>query len=119
LLFATIGPLKPMVILASASANASPEFVKQVALRSVITAAAILALFFVLGEALLDVFKVSIPAFQIGGAIILFVFALQVVIEDPEKARAEGRLIERLIQQSYAASTGIFISRYRIEQKSK
>jgi multiple antibiotic resistance protein len=93
LLFATIGPPKPTVILASA------EFVKQVALRSVITAAAILALFFVLGEALLDVFKVSIPAFQIGGAIILFVFALQVVIEDPEKARAEGRLIERLIQQ--------------------
>jgi multiple antibiotic resistance protein len=119
LLFATIGPLKPMVILASASANASPEFVKQVALRSVITAAAILALFFVLGEALLDVFKVSIPAFQIGGAIILFVFALQVVIEDPEKARIEGRLIEKFTQQSYTASTGIFIGRYRIEQKSK
>ena len=100
LLFATIGPLKPTVILASASANASPEFVKQVALRSVITAAAILALFFVLGEALLDIFKVSIPAFQIGGAIILFVFALQVVTEDPGKAQTEGKAIEPSINMS-------------------
>ena len=38
LLFATIGPLKPLVILAAASTNASPDFVKQVSLRAVLTA---------------------------------------------------------------------------------
>lgn len=82
LLFATIGPTKPLVILASAAAasNADDAFVKQVSMRAVITAAGILFTFLVLGELLLDAFKVSIPAFQIGGAIILFVFALQTVI---------------------------------------
>lgn len=100
LLFATIGPLKPTVILAAASVDSPPEFVKQVALRAVITAGSILAVFIVLGEVLLDVFKVSIPAFQIGGAIILFVFALQTVIEDPGKAKAEGKAIEPSLNMS-------------------
>lgn len=100
LLFATIGPAKPTVILAAATLDSSPEFIKQVASRAVITAAGILALFIGIGEALLDAFKVSIPAFQIGGAIVLFVFALQTVIEDPEKAKAAGKGMEPSINMS-------------------
>jgi len=100
LLFATIGPAKPTVILAAATLNSPPEFIKQVAFRAVVTAAGVLVLFIVLGEGLLDAFKVSIPAFQIGGAIILFVFALQTVIEDPEKVKAEGKAIEPSINMS-------------------
>lgn len=100
LLFATIGPAKPTVILAAATMESPPEFIKKVALRAVVTAAGILALFLVLGEALLDAFKVSIPAFQIGGAIILFVFALQTVIEDPGKAKADGKEIEPSLNMS-------------------
>ncbi len=102
LLFATIGPIKPVVILASAASasNADDEFVKQVAKRAVITAAGVLFTFLVLGELLLNAFKVSIPAFQIGGAIILFVFALQVVIEDPGKSKAEGAALKPSLDMS-------------------
>lgn len=100
LLFATIGPVKPMVILAAATRDSSPEFVKQVAFRAVVTAAAVLALFIVVGEGLLDAFKVSVPAFQIGGGIILFVFALSTVIEDPGKAKADGKKIEPSLDMS-------------------
>lgn len=100
LLFATIGPAKPTVILAAATHSSSPAFIKQVALRAVVTAAGVLALFIILGEALLDAFKVSIPAFQIGGAIILFVFALQTVIEDPSKPNADGKAIEPSLNMS-------------------
>lgn len=100
LLFATIGPAKPTVILAAATLDSPPEFIKQVAFRAVVTAGGVLALFIVLGEALLNAFKVSIPAFQIGGAIILFVFALQTVIEDPGKATAEGEKLEPSINMS-------------------
>ena len=100
LLFATIGPTKPMVILAAATRDSSPEFVKQVAFRAVVTAAAVLALFIMVGEGLLDAFKVSVPAFQIGGGIILFVFALSTVIEDPGKAKAEGKKIEPSLDMS-------------------
>ena len=93
LLVAIIGPLKPTVILASAasSSGADPAEVRSVALRAALTASSILLLFIVLGEFLLDMFKVSIPAFQIGGAIVLLVFALQTIIEDPEKAKQEGQ----------------------------
>lgn len=100
LLFATIGPTKPMVILANATLNSPPEFVKKVALRAVITAASILALFIVVGEGLLDAFKVSVPAFQIGGGIILFVFALKTVIEDPGKDKAVGKTVEPSLDMS-------------------
>ena len=100
LFFATIGPVKPMVILAAATRDSPPEFVKQVAFRAVVTAAAVLALFIVVGEGLLDAFKVSVPAFQIGGGIILFVFALSTVIEDPGKAKADGKKIEPSLDMS-------------------
>ncbi|MGE5255471.1 MAG: MarC family protein [Hyphomicrobiales bacterium] len=100
LLCATIGPGKPMVILAAATQNSPPEFIRQVAFRAVVTASSVLAVFILLGEALLDAFKVSIPAFQIGGAIILFVFALQTVIEDPEKTKADGKAIKPSINMA-------------------
>ena len=96
LLFATIGPTKPTVILASATANSSDEFIRQIAKRAVITASCVLALFLIVGEGLLGGFKVSIPAFQIGGAIILFVFALKTVIEDPSKDSDDGKVVEPL-----------------------
>ena len=93
LIWAVIGPLKPTVILAAAasSSGASDAEVRGIAFRAVVTAASILATFIVLGEFALDLFKVSIPAFQIGGAIVLLIFALQTVIEDPERAKQEGK----------------------------
>jgi len=93
LIWAVIGPLKPTVILAAAasSSGASEAEVRGIAFRAVVTAASILTTFIVLGEFALDLFKVSIPAFQIGGAIVLLIFALQTVIEDPERAKQEGK----------------------------
>ena len=93
LIWAIIGPLKPTVILAAAasSSEASDAEVRGIAFRAVVTAASILATFIVLGEFALNLFKVSIPAFQIGGAIVLLIFALQTIIEDPERAKQEGK----------------------------
>ena len=93
LLWAVIGPLKPTVVLAAAasSSGASEAEVRSIALRAAVTAAAILGTFIVLGEFALDLFKVSIPAFQIGGALVLLIFALQTVVEDPERAKQEGK----------------------------
>ena len=93
LLWAIIGPLKPTVVLAAAatSSGAGKAEVRPIALRAAVTAASILGTFIVLGEFALDLFKVSIPAFQIGGALVLLVFALQTIVEDPERAKQEGR----------------------------
>ena len=93
LMWAVIGPLKPTVILASAasSSGATEDEVHSIALRAAVTAASILGAFILFGEFALDLFKVSVPAFQIGGAIVLLVFALQAIVEDPERAKQEGK----------------------------
>ena len=80
LLFSLIGPLKPTVILAGAAANsdASDAEVRAIAFRATVAAASIL----------------SIPAFQIGGAIVVFIFAIQTILEDPQRSKQEGQSIK-------------------------
>jgi multiple antibiotic resistance protein len=80
LLFATIGPLKVTIVCATLTANAPPEFLKRVAFRSVLIALIVCLVFAVLGEAILRLFKVSVPAFQIGGGIIVLLFSLDMVM---------------------------------------
>ena len=80
LLLATIGPLKVTIVCATLTADASPEFLKRVAFRSVLIALIVCILFAVLGEAILRLFKVSVPAFQIGGGIIVLLFSLEMVM---------------------------------------
>jgi multiple antibiotic resistance protein len=80
LLFATIGPLKATIVCAVLTAEVSPEFVRRVAFRSVLIASIICLVFAVLGEAILRLFSVSIPAFQIGGGIIVLRFSLDMVV---------------------------------------
>ena len=80
LLLAAIGPLKVTIVCAGLTADASPEFLERVAFRSVAIASSVCLLFAVLGEAILRLFKVSIPAFQIGGGIIVLLFSLEMVM---------------------------------------
>ena len=80
LLFTAIGPLKVTIVCASLTADAPPEFVKRVAFRSVLIALIVCTVFAVLGEAILRLLKVSIPAFQIGGGIIVLLFSLDMAM---------------------------------------
>jgi multiple antibiotic resistance protein len=89
LLFATIGPLKVTIVCASLTADAPPEFLNRVALRSVTIASIVCIVFAVLGELILHLFKVSVPAFQIGGAIIVLLFSLDMVM-GIEKAKTHA-----------------------------
>jgi multiple antibiotic resistance protein len=87
LLLAAIGPLKVTIVCATLTADASPEFLKRVAFRSVLIALIVCILFVVLGEAILRLFKVSVPAFQIGGGIIVLLFSLEMVMGSKEEAK--------------------------------
>ncbi len=89
LLFTAIGPLKVTIVCASLTAGASPDFVKRVAWRSVLIASIVCLVFAVLGEAILRLMKVSIPAFQIGGGIIVLLFSLDMVMGS-KSATQEG-----------------------------
>jgi multiple antibiotic resistance protein len=79
-LFATIGPLEVTIVCATLTADASPEFLKKVAIRSVLIASIVCILFALVGEAILHLFKVSVPAFQIGGGVIVMCFSVELVM---------------------------------------
>jgi multiple antibiotic resistance protein len=95
LLFATIGPLKVMIVCAAVTADASPDVLKRVARRSVLIALIVCLVFAVLGEAILRLFHVSIPAFQIGGGIIVLLFSLEMATgskqEGKESSNSSGQ----------------------------
>ncbi|OJW22700.1 MAG: hypothetical protein BGO49_01615 [Planctomycetales bacterium 71-10] len=91
LLFATIGPLKVTIVCAAMTEEAEPEFVRRVAARSVLTASVVCLVFALFGEAILKAFKVSIPAFQVGGGLIVLLFSLDMAVS---KRRDEPRSVE-------------------------
>ncbi|MCU0734809.1 MAG: MarC family protein [Methylotetracoccus sp.] len=94
LLLATIGPLKVTIVCATLTAGASPEFLKQVASRSVLIALTVCIVFAVLGEAILKVFHVSLPAFQIGGGIIMMLFSIEMAMENKADKKADQLPVE-------------------------
>jgi len=87
LLLATIGPLKVTIVCASLTADAPDTILKQIALRAVLIATTVCVVFAVVGEAILQVFRVSIPAFQIAGGIIVLLFSLESVLGQGGKDR--------------------------------
>ena len=80
LLLATLGPLKVTIVCATLTAGTSADFLKRVASRSVLVALTVCIVFALLGEAILKVFHVSIPAFQIGGGIIVMLFSIEMAM---------------------------------------
>ena len=71
------------------------------AFRSVLIALIVCILFAVLGEAILRLFKVSVPAFQIGGGIIVLLFSLDMVMGSKEEAKnSAGRTEAKNAQPS-------------------
>ena len=90
LLFAAIGPLKVTIVCATLTANASPEFLRRVALRSVVIASIVCMVFALFGEVILRLFKVSIPAFQIAGGILVLLFSIEMVTGGKQGSHDDG-----------------------------
>ncbi len=90
LLIAVSGPLKVTIVCAFLTAAASPELIHRVALRAVLYSASVFVVFVLLGGMLLHVFHISIPAFQVGGGIILIIFAVETVTSKPQDFQDES-----------------------------
>jgi multiple antibiotic resistance protein len=76
ILLVTVGPLKALIVFATLTANAEPDFRREVANRTVTIAAIVSLVFAVAGEVFLQLFHISLPALKIAGGIILLLFAL-------------------------------------------
>ncbi|HYJ30794.1 MAG TPA: MarC family protein, partial [Allosphingosinicella sp.] len=92
-LFVIIDPPGCAPIFASLTREASPSERRSMAVRSVLIAGGILIFFGLLGEELLEVLGIGLPAFRIAGGIMLFMIALDMVFER-RTARRENRARE-------------------------
>jgi multiple antibiotic resistance protein len=90
LLFITIGPTKPAAMYVALTKSADLDLKRKIALRTVLVSLIICAIFVVLGEGILKLLHISIPALLIAGGIILFVFALHLVLGEDKPESASG-----------------------------
>ena len=87
-LFVIIDPPGCAPIFASLTRESPPAQRRAMAVRSVLIATGILVFFGLLGEELLDILGIGLPAFRIAGGIMLFLIALEMVFEKRTARRA-------------------------------
>ena len=87
-LFVIIDPPGCAPIFASLTRECPPAQRRAMAVRSVLIAAGILIFFGLLGEDLLEILGIGLPAFRIAGGIMLFLIALEMVFEKRTARRA-------------------------------
>ena len=85
LLYVTIGPTRATAVFTGLTGSADPGLKRKIAARTVLVSTVVCCIFVLVGEAILDLLKVSIPALLIAGGGILFVFALKMVLGDDDQ----------------------------------
>ncbi|WP_127111939.1 MarC family protein [Shimia sediminis] len=88
-LFVIIDPIGLMPLFVALTQGVDSATRRSIALRSCLTAFAILALFAFLGEAVLGFVGISMPAFRIAGGVLLFLTALDMLFERRTKRRED------------------------------
>ncbi|WP_016957567.1 MarC family protein [Catenovulum agarivorans] len=91
LLWAVIDPIGtiPVFIAVTAALKTTAEKNK-VAIKAIVIAALVLVFFVVLGEILLDAMDIPLPAFQVAGGVVLFLFALTMIFGDSKPEQELG-----------------------------
>ncbi|PWJ41834.1 MarC family protein [Sediminitomix flava] len=77
--FTVIDPIGTIPVFIAVTASSTAEQKNRMALKAATTAAGVLLFFIVIGELVLNAIGVSLEVFQIGGGIVLFLFALSMI----------------------------------------
>lgn len=88
-LFVIIDPIGLVPLFVALTQGMSARDRRAIGLRACVTAAILLMLFAVLGEAVLGFVGISMPAFRIAGGILLFLTALDMLFERRSKRRED------------------------------
>ncbi len=91
--WAVIDPIGTIPVYIEATKNFDVQTKKKVAIQAIIIATLILVFFVALGQIILESMKISLPAFQISGGIILFIFACSMIFGE-SKPQSEMNLIQ-------------------------
>ncbi|WP_320823344.1 MarC family protein [Reinekea sp.] len=92
--FAVIDPIGTIPVFLAVTDKFDQKAKHRIAILAALYSAAILIFFVVIGELVLRALSIPLPAFQISGGIVLFLFALDMIFGD-SKPEGEMRLIEK------------------------
>ncbi|MDL2410253.1 MarC family protein [Rhizobium calliandrae] len=81
MLFLMLGPIKILVPFVAMTSNCNRRFRRRMAARAILFSAAALAIAGLLGRTMLENFEISLPVLAMTGGIILFLVALQTVLQ--------------------------------------
>lgn len=92
--FAVIDPIGTVPVFMAVTHKYDQKTKRRIALLATIISACILIFFAVIGEIILKALSIPLPAFQISGGIVLFLFALNMIFGD-SKPEEEIKLLEK------------------------
>jgi multiple antibiotic resistance protein len=81
-LFAVIDPIGTVPVFIAVTNGYNEKEKRIIAFKAILFSAIILLFFIVVGELILDAINISLPAFQIAGGIVIFLFALTMIFGD-------------------------------------
>jgi multiple antibiotic resistance protein len=99
--FAVIDPIGTVPVFIAVTSGFEEKVKRKIAVRATLASACILLFFIVAGELILTAIEVPLPAFQIAGGLVLFLFALTMIF-------GESKPEEELRLTSSSTQTAIF-----------
>ena len=91
--FAVIDPIGTVPVFIAVTDRYDAKTKRRIALIATVVSALVLMFFILTGEIILKALSIPLPAFQISGGIVLFLFALNMIFGD-SKPEEEIRLLE-------------------------
>lgn len=85
--FAVIDPIGTVPVFISVTRNYDERTKKSIAIKATLFSAIVLVFFIVAGEVILSAIDIPLPAFQIFGGIVLFLFALSMIFGEGKPER--------------------------------
>ena len=91
MLWVVIDPIGTIPVFVAVTAGIAPAERLRVALLAALVAAGVLMFFLIAGQFLIDALGIRLPAFQIAGGLVLFLFALTMIFGDSKpEAETQG-----------------------------
>ncbi len=99
--FAVIDPIGTVPVFVAVTRHHTDAERRALAIRAAAVSALIMVFFVVAGEVILSAMEILLPAFQVGGGIVLFLFALSMIFGDSKPE-------EEMKMASAGADTAVF-----------